>query len=59
MIINRMVEKYRLHRNAIEFWRKKGVKIGNECEIYNTVSFGSEPYLITVGDKVRINNGVK
>lgn len=38
---------------------KKGVKVGKDCEIYRQVEFGSEPYLITLGDKVRITNGVK
>lgn len=39
------------------FLREKGVTIGNGCEIYKTANFGSEPYLITIGDHVRINAG--
>lgn len=39
--------------------RKKGVVIGSNCEIYTSVSFGSEPYLINIGNHVRINEGVK
>ena len=38
-------------------WRK--INIGNQCEIYKNVSFGSEPYLISIGDNVRITSGVK
>ena len=41
------------------FLREKGVTIGNGCEIYKTANFGSEPYLITIGDHVRINAGVQ
>lgn len=41
-----------------EYLRRKGVKIGEECEIYKTSSFGSEPYLIELGDHVRVNSGV-
>lgn len=41
-----------------DFLRKKGAKIGKHCEIYKSANFGSEPYLITVGDHVRINEGV-
>ena len=32
--------------------------IGDGCEIYPTAAFGSEPYLISIGNKVRINSGV-
>ena len=39
--------------------RKSGLKIGNACEIYRDVSFGSEPYLITIGNHVRITRGCK
>lgn len=46
-------------KNRIKYLRKKGAKIGNDCEIYLDVDFGSEPYLITIGNHVRINRGVK
>lgn len=39
--------------------RKKGVTIGEDCEIYTSASFGSEPYLIEIGNHVRINGGVE
>lgn len=42
-----------------DYLRKRGAKIGNQCEIYKTANFGSEPYLISVGDHVRINSGVQ
>lgn len=38
--------------------RFNGVKIGSNCNIQK-VSFGSEPYLIEVGDHVQITSGVK
>lgn len=41
-----------------ELLRKQGVKIGNNCEIYSNTSFGSEPYLIEIGNNVRITEGV-
>ena len=41
------------------YFRKKGVHIGSNCEIYRTVQFGSEPYLITIGNNVRITSGVR
>ena len=42
-----------------DFLKKRGYFIGNECEIYKTVNFGSEPYLITIGNHVRLNDGVQ
>ena len=39
--------------------RKSGVQIGEHCEIYKSASFGSEPYLISIGNHVRINTGVQ
>lgn len=38
---------------------KQGLKIGKNCNILGKVNFGSEPYLITIGDNVRITDGVK
>ena len=43
----------------VKYLRKQGVSIGNDCEIYKSVNFGSEPYLISVGNHVRINEGVQ
>lgn len=54
MIIQKLLRKI----NPIIYWRKKGSIIGKNCEIYNDVEFGSEPYLIEIGDFVRINSGV-
>lgn len=42
-----------------EYYAKKlGVKIGAGCRIY-TRQFGSEPFLISIGDKVTVTSGVK
>lgn len=41
------------------YLQRKGVQIGKECEIYKSVNFGSEPYLISIGNHVRINEGVQ
>lgn len=40
-------------------FRREGGVIGKDCEIHEQVEFGSEPYLITIGDHVRITRGVK
>lgn len=46
-------------RDYIKYLRNQGAKIGSDCEIYKTASFGSEPYLIEIGNHVRINEGVR
>lgn len=40
-------------RNA----RRLGVTVGKDCRIYTT-RFGSEPFLITIGDRVTVTSGV-
>lgn len=46
-------------RIKVAHLRKRGMKIGNGCQILNGFDFGSEPYLISIGDNVRIASGVK
>lgn len=45
--------------NRAVLMKKYGINIGKGCEVYDNVSFGSEPYLIKIGDKVRITSGVR
>ena len=40
------------------YFRKKGIRIGENCDIYKNVVFGSEPYLISIGNNVRITRNV-
>lgn len=48
-----------IHGNTVDKWRKAGVTVGENCEIFATASFGSEPYLISIGDHVRVNKNVE
>lgn len=41
-----------------EYARKMGVTVGEGCKFYGNIHWGSEPYLITIGNNVRITNGV-
>ncbi|MFY5898951.1 acyltransferase [Acinetobacter pittii] len=43
---------------SIKYARRKGVTIGNDCRIY-IKEWGSEPFLITIGDRVTITSGVR
>lgn len=42
-----------------KYARSLGVKIGKGCEIYSGIIWGSEPYLIKIGNNVRITQGCK
>ena len=46
-------------KNPVAYLRNKGAKIGDHCSIASNVSFGSEPYLITLGDHVRLTENVR
>ena len=59
-MINTIIEKLRFKKDPIDYCRKMGVKIGNDCQIMGTkFPFGTEPYLVEIGDRVRINSGVQ
>ncbi len=45
--------------SPIRYAQKKGVKVGGNCEFHQRIFWGSEPFLITIGDNVRITNDVK
>lgn len=57
-LIKFIIEKIQKHNNPIRYWKKKGLSIGAECEINASASFGSEPYLVKLGNHVRVNSGV-
>lgn len=40
-------------------YKKMGVRMGKNCNIFGGVSFGSEPYLVELGDNVRITAGTQ
>lgn len=54
------VNTARLHRDPIRYFRSKGVEIGEGVEIFgaNLFTFGSEPYLVTIGNQVTISHNV-
>ena len=42
----------------IQILRESGIQIGDGCIIDKTAEFGTEPYLISLGNNVRITKGV-
>jgi acetyltransferase-like isoleucine patch superfamily enzyme len=49
-----------LHRDPVRYFRRQGAEIGEDVEIFgaNLFTFGSEPYLVSVGDQVTISHDV-
>ena len=45
--------------SGVSFIRSMGGKIGCNCSIGVDVHFGSEPYLVTIGNHVRITENVR
>lgn len=43
---------------GVKLARRLGVTVGNDCRIYTRV-WGSEPFLISIGNRVTITDGVK
>jgi acetyltransferase-like isoleucine patch superfamily enzyme len=59
MILRHLKKFYILYtKGTVKYGRKIGVQIGEGCRIYTT-QFGSEPFLIKIGNKVTITSGVK
>lgn len=46
--------KYGSNDDVVQMFREQGVRIGKGCSIARDASFGSEPYLISIGDHVRV-----
>lgn len=66
-IVNRVIRRLnsfwwlKVKRDPVGFSRKLGVRIGEGCQILDNplTVFGSEPWLITIGNQVDITGGVR
>jgi acetyltransferase-like isoleucine patch superfamily enzyme len=61
MGLSRLIQKAKLRygsqETVIQTLREMGVRIGERCRVY-TSNFGSEPWLIRIGDHVCVSNDV-
>lgn len=57
-LIQRIRIKFATPKERAILLKRMGMEIGNDCEIYPNVNMGSEPYLISIGNHVRITSGV-
>lgn len=55
---SRLAEAVGGQEAKIRLLRKSGVRIGERCRIY-TDNFGTEPYLVRIGDHCTITSGVR
>lgn len=62
-IIHKLIDvmiRFGSNETRISFLKKYyGVQIGDNCEVFPDIVWGSEPYLISLGNGVRVTNGVK
>ena len=58
-LIKHLLFKISPNDKKIKMLRERGIKIGEGCEIYSNITWGSEPYLISIGNNVRITAGCK
>lgn len=64
MILSKLFYQLKLRKadpyeKAIIYARHEGIKMGMKCKCFGKVDFGSEPYLITLGDNVMISDNVR
>ena len=58
--LSQALNTIRLHRDPVRYFRSQGAEIGEGVEIFgaNLFTFGSEPYLISIGNQVTISHNV-
>ena len=55
-MIKKVLDYIMFSRNPVKYARRKGVKVGEGCRLL-TNNFGTEPYLITLGNHVSVSGG--
>lgn len=60
-VLRRAYAEYRVRRDPVGYARDLGVTIGSDCWLIATgvATWGSEPYLITLGNRVLVAAGVR
>lgn len=56
-IMRKIIDSYR-RMNHISYARYKGVKVGDDCRFVDNPMWGSEPFLINIGNHVLISGQV-
>ena len=58
-LLKRLLLKLSSPTKAAKIYKKLGLDLGDGCSVGHHVSFGSEPYLIKIGNHVRITEDVR
>lgn len=58
-LLNKMIWAVLSESARMKKLRKRGVRIGTGCSIARNVFFGAEPYLIEIGNNVRLTSNVQ
>lgn len=58
MSIKELILRLLYRGRHVDYARKLGVTIGENCRIISTPMWGSEPYLISIGNHVELSSGV-
>ncbi len=60
-IIAALWRRWRMRRDPVGYARRIGVRLGRRCRILgmDPATFGSEPYLVRLGDHVTVTSGVR
>ncbi len=56
-----VTHRFRIHTDPVRWSRGLGVRIGQDCRLLavTPATFGSEPYLVNIGDHVTVTEGVR
>ena len=57
----KLIRDWKMHRNPVSYARGLGVQIGADCRLLGLTpaTFGSEPYLVRLGNHVTVTSGVR
>lgn len=60
-LLNKIIDEYVIRKNPISYAKKIGVTVGDNCRFISISrkTFGSEPFLVKVGNHVTITAGVR
>lgn len=56
-MINKIINLFLRYRDPIKYAKRIGVKIGTSCRLNDNPNWGSEPYIISIGDHSEISFG--
>lgn len=58
-LFSTVIWKLKSREQKLRLLKERGLVIGDGCEVLNGYEFGSEPYLVRIGNNVRLAPGVR